>query len=267
MQPLSLDAFGEPLPHSFNAFTASVCNLNPTSPRRMSEIRSARSGDAAAHRRRLPRRPTTTARSPPRACRVTRRIVAQPALARFKPRELLKPGPRSSRATPTPPSLAGDIGTIDLPSGPARPGMGPAGDPMAVVDAHLRRARRRRPARRSTPASCRRSPAGTPTGAADADDRRARRRVAARRRLQDRRRAYSFHRPCVVRRVRDESPRRSQGHASMPTDASPASGVGAGQAPRPTSGTPSRRSPTSPRSSPPCCAATTCSRSSRRRTG
>ena len=30
MQPLSLDAFGEPL-HAFNAFTASVCNLNPTS--------------------------------------------------------------------------------------------------------------------------------------------------------------------------------------------------------------------------------------------
>jgi choline dehydrogenase len=30
VQPLSLDAFGEPL-HGFNAFTASVCNLNPTS--------------------------------------------------------------------------------------------------------------------------------------------------------------------------------------------------------------------------------------------
>ena len=30
VQPLSLDAFGEPL-HRFNAFTASVCNLNPTS--------------------------------------------------------------------------------------------------------------------------------------------------------------------------------------------------------------------------------------------
>ena len=30
VQPLSLDAFGEPL-HGFDAFTASVCNLNPTS--------------------------------------------------------------------------------------------------------------------------------------------------------------------------------------------------------------------------------------------
>jgi choline dehydrogenase len=32
VQPLSLDAFGEPL-HRFDAFTASVCNLNPTSAR------------------------------------------------------------------------------------------------------------------------------------------------------------------------------------------------------------------------------------------
>ncbi len=32
VQPLSLDAFGEPL-HSFPAFTASVCNLNPSQPR------------------------------------------------------------------------------------------------------------------------------------------------------------------------------------------------------------------------------------------
>ncbi len=30
MQPLSLEAFGEPL-HNFPAFTASVCNLNPSS--------------------------------------------------------------------------------------------------------------------------------------------------------------------------------------------------------------------------------------------
>jgi choline dehydrogenase len=30
VQPLSLDAFGQPL-HAFDAFTASICNLNPTS--------------------------------------------------------------------------------------------------------------------------------------------------------------------------------------------------------------------------------------------
>ncbi|MFM2084754.1 MAG: hypothetical protein RLY95_1572, partial [Pseudomonadota bacterium] len=46
VQPLSLDAFGEPL-HSFNAFTASVCNLNPTS-RGTVNIKSPRFEDAPA---------------------------------------------------------------------------------------------------------------------------------------------------------------------------------------------------------------------------
>ncbi|MEN9712875.1 MAG: putative choline dehydrogenase, partial [Pseudomonadota bacterium] len=44
VQPLSLDAFGEPL-HSFPAFTASVCNLNPTS-RGTVQITSASFSDA-----------------------------------------------------------------------------------------------------------------------------------------------------------------------------------------------------------------------------
>ena len=46
VQPLSLDAFGEPL-HRFAAFTASVCNLNPTS-RGTVRIRSPRFEDAPA---------------------------------------------------------------------------------------------------------------------------------------------------------------------------------------------------------------------------
>jgi choline dehydrogenase len=46
VQPLSLDAFGEPL-HGFNAFTASVCNLNPTS-RGTVHIKSNRFEDAPA---------------------------------------------------------------------------------------------------------------------------------------------------------------------------------------------------------------------------
>ncbi|HEU4651368.1 MAG TPA: GMC family oxidoreductase N-terminal domain-containing protein, partial [Croceibacterium sp.] len=46
VQPLSLDAFGQPL-HGFNAFTASVCNLNPTS-RGSVRIRSPRFEDAPA---------------------------------------------------------------------------------------------------------------------------------------------------------------------------------------------------------------------------
>ena len=44
VQPLSLDAFGQPL-HRFNAFTASVCNLNPTS-RGFVRIASKRPQDA-----------------------------------------------------------------------------------------------------------------------------------------------------------------------------------------------------------------------------
>ena len=69
--------------------------------------------------------------------RVTRRIVAQPALAAYKPEEYL-PGAQVSDSDPA--SLvkaAGDIGTtIFHPVGTAR--MGRAGDPMAVVDERLR---------------------------------------------------------------------------------------------------------------------------------
>ena len=43
MQPLSLDKFGDPL-HTFPAFTASVCNLQPTS-RGFVRLRSADPAD------------------------------------------------------------------------------------------------------------------------------------------------------------------------------------------------------------------------------
>ena len=79
VQPLSLDAFGEPL-HGFNAFTASVCNLNPTS-RGSVQIRSNKPEDAPA----IAPNYLSTAEDRQVAAdslRVTRRIVAQPALAR-----------------------------------------------------------------------------------------------------------------------------------------------------------------------------------------
>ena len=133
MQPLSLDAFGEPL-HPFNAFTASVCNLNPTS-RGHVRIRSA---DPATPPRIAPDYLVDRRRSrriAAQSLRLTRRIVAQPALAPFRPREI-KPGPQFESDADLA-TLAGDIGTtIFHPVGTAK--MGPAADPMAVVDARLR---------------------------------------------------------------------------------------------------------------------------------
>src|SRR6185436_14851222 len=79
VQPLSLDAFGEPL-HPFNAFTASVCNLNPTS-RGHVRITSPHYEDPPA----IVANYLSTARDrliAARSLRITRRIVAQPALAR-----------------------------------------------------------------------------------------------------------------------------------------------------------------------------------------
>jgi choline dehydrogenase len=67
--------------------------------------------------------------------RLTRRIVAQPALAKYRPEEV-KPGIQYETDADLW-KLAGDIGTtIFHPVGTAK--MGPAADPMAVVDAHLR---------------------------------------------------------------------------------------------------------------------------------
>src|SRR5690606_10855308 len=82
VQPLSLDAFGEPL-HRFPAFTASVCNLNPSS-RGTVQIRSAdfRSAPAIAPNYLSTAEDRQVAAD---SLRVTRRIAAQPALAKHRP--------------------------------------------------------------------------------------------------------------------------------------------------------------------------------------
>jgi choline dehydrogenase len=132
VQPLSLDAFGEPL-HRFSAFTASVCNLNPTSRGSVS-IRSAKPGDAPVI---APLYLSTDADRHVAAegLRLTRRIVSQPALSPYAPREV-KPGVQFQSDAELA-QLAGDIGTtIFHPVGTAK--MGPAADPLAVVDAQLR---------------------------------------------------------------------------------------------------------------------------------
>jgi len=132
VQPLSLEAFGQPL-HAFNAFTASVCNLNPTS-RGAVRIRSNRAADApsiAPHYLSTDEDRLIAANS----LRLTRRIVEQSALAPYRPKEI-KPGVEFQTDAELW-KLAGDIGTtIFHPVGTAK--MGPANDPAAVVDARLR---------------------------------------------------------------------------------------------------------------------------------
>ena len=132
VQPLSLDAFGEPL-HSFPAFTASVCNLNPTS-RGTVHIQSADCQQAPAI---APNYLATTQDQQVAvdSLRLTRRIAQQPALAPFKPEEY-KPGTQYQSDVELV-RLAGDIATtIFHPVGTTA--MGRDGDPMAVLDSHLR---------------------------------------------------------------------------------------------------------------------------------
>jgi choline dehydrogenase len=132
VQPLSLDAFGEPL-HGFNAFTASVCNLNPTS-RGSVRIKSNRFEDAPAI---APNYLSTDTDRKVAAdsLRVTRRIVAQPAMARYQPQEW-KPGVQYQSDDELA-KLAGDIATtIFHPVGTTK--MGADNDPLAVLDSKLR---------------------------------------------------------------------------------------------------------------------------------
>ncbi|MFZ3361525.1 MAG: GMC family oxidoreductase N-terminal domain-containing protein [Xanthobacteraceae bacterium] len=133
VQPLSLDRFGEPL-HKFPAFTASVCNLHPTS-RGAVQLRSRNPGDAPLIR---PNYLSTDAdrRVAVNSIRLTRRIAAQPALKPFHPDEYL-PGSAVGDDDAGLIKAAGDIGTtIFHPVGTAK--MGLPSDPMMVVDGRLR---------------------------------------------------------------------------------------------------------------------------------
>jgi len=132
VQPLSLDAFGEPL-HAFPAFTASVCNLNPTS-RGSVLIQSPSFEDAPAIAPNYLSTPEDR-QIAANSLNLTRRIVGQPALAPFAPEEF-KPGAQYQSDEELA-RLAGDIATtIFHPVGTTR--MGHADDPRAVVDSRLR---------------------------------------------------------------------------------------------------------------------------------
>jgi choline dehydrogenase len=131
VQPLSLDAFGEPL-HSFPAITASVCNLNPSSRGSV----SLKSPDFKVPPAIAPNYLSTDEDRKVAAdsLRVTRRIMSQSAMAAFEPEEF-KPGVQYQTDEELA-RLAGDIAsTIFHPVGTTR--MGREDDPMAVVNSQL----------------------------------------------------------------------------------------------------------------------------------
>ncbi len=132
VQPLSLDKFGDPL-HPFPAFTASVCNLRPTS-RGYVRIKST---DPRAHPAIMLNYLSTPEdrKVAAESLRLARKVAAQPALAKYAPIEF-KPGVEFQSEDELA-KAAGDVGTtIFHPVGTCR--MGVASDRTAVVDARLR---------------------------------------------------------------------------------------------------------------------------------
>ena len=135
VQPLSLGAFGEPL-HGFDAFTASVCNLRPSSRGSVhAQGPAGKKGSEAPVIRPNYLSTDDDLRVAADSIRLVRRIAAAPALQRYRPEEWL-PGP----AFQTEDELrqaAGKIGTtIFHPVGTCA--MGQDADSGAVVDARLR---------------------------------------------------------------------------------------------------------------------------------
>jgi choline dehydrogenase len=130
VQPLSLEKFGDPL-HDFPAFTASVCNLRPSS-RGYVEITSP--DTATAPRINCCYLSTDDDREvAAQSIELTRRIVSQSALAPFHPQEV-KPGSEITGLQALV-KAAGDIATtIFHPVGTCKMGT----DNMAVVDPTLR---------------------------------------------------------------------------------------------------------------------------------
>lgn len=132
VQPLSLNAFGEPL-HTFPAMTASVCNLNPTS-RGFVHIKSADFKQAPAI---VPNYLSTEQdrQVAAQSLRLTRYIMQQSALSEYTPEEY-KPGVQFQTDEELA-RLAGDIATtIFHPVGTTK--MGLATDAMAVVSPRLK---------------------------------------------------------------------------------------------------------------------------------
>ncbi|WP_034303319.1 GMC family oxidoreductase [Herbaspirillum sp. RV1423] len=132
VQPLSLEKFGDPL-HPFPAFTASVCNLRPTS---RGHIRLGSGDGALAPKITLNYLSTEQDRKVAAdSLKLTRKIAAAPALRKYQPDEC-KPGVEYQTEEELY-KAAGEIGTtIFHPVGTCK--MGRDDDAQAVVDSQLR---------------------------------------------------------------------------------------------------------------------------------
>ncbi|TXC70303.1 choline dehydrogenase [Sphingomonas ginsenosidivorax] len=131
-QPLSLDKWGDGL-HRFGAFTASVCNLRPTS---RGSVRPAGPDPYAAPLIAPGYLATEDDRRVAiQSLRLTRHIVAQQPLARFRPVEF-RPGDAAQTDEELLAAAAALGTTIFHPVGTAA--MRPASDPQAVLDGRLR---------------------------------------------------------------------------------------------------------------------------------
>ena len=132
VQPLSLEKFGDDL-HPFPAFTASVCNLRPSS---RGHVRLASKDSFAPPKITANYLSTTDDQTVAAdALRLTRTIASAPALKRYAPVEI-KPGPALTSQEELV-RAAGDIGTtIFHPVGTCK--MGRSDDESAVVDSQLR---------------------------------------------------------------------------------------------------------------------------------
>ena len=134
IQPLSLDTFGADL-HRFPAFTASVCNLRPSS---RGSVHAGETAGAGITRPRIQPNYLETIedrRVAVDALRLVRHIVSQPPLAPYRPVEV-KPGAALTSDAELEEAARAVGTTIFHPVGTAK--MGIDSDPMAVVDGRLR---------------------------------------------------------------------------------------------------------------------------------
>ncbi len=131
-QPLSLDKWGDGM-HRFGAFTASVCNLQPTS---RGQVRLA-SADPEVAPVIAPNYLSTgqDQKVAVESLKLARHIVGQSALARFQPQEF-RPGAEVKSDEQLLAAAQELATTIFHPVGTAK--MGAADDPKAVLDERLR---------------------------------------------------------------------------------------------------------------------------------